>query len=81
MKGKDQKLPLLDIYQAAYLKLHGFTPQLTLDGGRVVFEFPATEEIYSHCKSFNGNSPVPVMDFVSSIRQLRSRMIALKEGR
>ena len=71
-------LPILDLYLASFLQLKGFSPILVKQGGRVTFFFPSIEEIYSLCKAYNSNLPVPVVDFVSSVRQLRPQMITLK---
>jgi hypothetical protein len=80
MEKTKQKIPLMDIYLASYLVLHGITPHLALQDTRVIFEFPGTDEVFKISREFNSNPLVPILDFVSSVRQLRSQMIALKRG-
>lgn len=77
---KPKKLPVMDIYLASYLVLKGVSPALILEGTRVIFEFPATDEVLRISREFNCNPPVPALDYVKTIRQLRSRMISMKES-
>ena len=79
-KKLKQKMPIMDIYLASYSVLNGITPELALQGTRITFDFPATDKVYKIARDFNNNPPVPLLDFVSSVRQLRSQMIALKRG-
>jgi len=80
MEKSKQKMPLMDIYLASYLVLNRINPELVLEGTRVVFEFPATKEVYRISRGFNNNPSVPVLDYVREVRQLRARMIAMKGG-
>lgn len=78
MKKENGNLPILDIHQAAYLNLNGIEPSLTKQGTRVVFEFPASQEINKLTRAYNENPPVPVLDFVHHLRKLRSQMLAAR---
>lgn len=73
---KREYLPVLDLYQAAYLQLQRVDPTLARQGSRVVFQFPNTPQVIRAMQDYNDNPPVPVLDFVSNLRQLRARMLA-----
>ena len=75
---KNGKLPILDIYQAAYLNLNGIEPNLTKQGTRVVFEFPGTQSVFALIQKYNCNPSVNILDFVSHLRRLRSQMLAAR---
>jgi len=78
MKKEYEKLPILDIHQAAYLNLNGIKPVLTKQGTRVVFEFPGTQKVFALIQKYNGNPSVNILDFVSHLRRLRSQMLAAR---
>jgi hypothetical protein len=73
---KKEKVPIMDIYLAGYLTMQGIPPELTLQGTRVCFEFPATKEVYKHAKDYNDNPDVPILNFVATVRRLRAQMLA-----
>lgn len=68
----------LDIHLASFLKLNGIPPTLQLNNGRVVFTFPATNQLYKLTMDFNSNVPVPVADFVTTVKTLRGQMLTLR---
>jgi hypothetical protein len=72
---------LLDIYIAAFLILLGIHPKLELNNGRVVFVFPATDDVYKAIANYNSNVNVPVADFVTAVKSLRGQMLTLRDGR
>jgi hypothetical protein len=81
VKGKDTvkgKMPVFDIHTASYLELKNILAELTLQGTRVVFEFPATEEVYTLLRQYQGNPSVPILDYVNVLRRLRSRMLSMR---
>jgi len=75
MKKENESLPILDIHQAAFLQLHGIAPNLTMQGTKVIFEFPGTASVYALIRQYNENPFVNVLDFVSHLRRLRSQML------
>jgi len=79
-KGKTlpAKIPILDLHLSAFQHLHGNTPTLELQGGRVVFFFPTNDVFYALAARFNGNEPTPVLDLVNAQRQLRAMMLSKK---
>jgi hypothetical protein len=76
-----RKLPIWDINVAAYLKLHKISVDLHKTGSRVVFEIPATDDTYRLMELYQENPPVNVLDFVSVLRELRGRMVALRDSK
>lgn len=73
-------IPVFDIHTATYLELNGIAPELTLQGTRVIFEFPATDEVYKTLREYQGNPSVPVLDYVNVLRRLRGKMLTAKEN-
>lgn len=50
-------------------------PRFELDeSGRIVFVFPATHEVVSALSDFQSGIPAPLLDFVNTLRRLRSEM-------
>lgn len=80
MEKNFKKIALLDIYHASYLALHGFTPELTLQGTRVVFEFQAANEVYKLTREYNTNPSVPILDYINNLRRLKAMMFSMKGG-
>ena len=79
MKKPSPKVPTADLHLAAYLALHGVEPELSLQGGRVVFLFEPNENFYRLTDAFNGNVSVKVLDFCQALRRLKGKMLAEKE--
>lgn len=76
-----EHLSLRDIYEAAFLSLHGIRPDLTMQGSMVVFQFPSTPTIRDLLQKYNSENPsVDVQDFVRHLRRLRAQMISKKGG-
>lgn len=76
-----KKIPIMDVYLSAFLSMQGQQPELSKQGSRVIFEFPATKEVFTLCKAFNENPSVPVIEYVKSVRQIKARMFSMKEER
>lgn len=71
-------IPVFDIHTAAFLELNNVLPELTLQGTRVVFEFPATDEVYKILREYQNNPAIPVLNFVNILRRLRSKMLSMR---
>ncbi len=78
MKKENANLPIFDIHQAAFLNLHGIEPELLKQGTRVIFEFPGNQTVFKLLLKYNGNPAIPVLDFVSCLRRLRSMMLGMR---
>ncbi len=77
-KPQPPAIPILDLHLSAFQHLHGNTPTLELQGGRVVFFFPTNDVFYALAARFNQNEPTPVLDLVNAQRQLRAMMFSKK---
>lgn len=80
-KTAQRTLQILDIYVSAYLSLCGISPKLETNNGRVVFVFPATDDLYKLMVNYNSNVNVPVTDFVTTVKALRGQMLTLRGSR
>jgi hypothetical protein len=80
-KAEQRLFTTLDIYHAAFLSLNRIPPTLELRNGRVVFIFPACDELYKLTMNFNSNVNVPVADFVTMIKTLRGQMLSMRGRR
>jgi hypothetical protein len=45
---------------------------------RIVFEFPASQEIYDLTKAYNEHPFVSILDVVHHLRMVRSQMLAAR---
>jgi hypothetical protein len=80
-KAEQRLFTTLDIYLTSFLALNGIPPTLQLNNGRVVFTFPATDQLYKLTMSFNSNVSVAVADFVTMIKTLRGQMLTMRGGK
>jgi len=80
MVKQKEKIPVFDIHTASFLELNNVSPQLTLQGTRVVFEFDANDEVYKLLKTYQSNPAIPILDFVNVLRRLRSRMLSMRDN-
>jgi len=72
-------IPIMDIYQAAFLALHKQEPILSKQGSRVVFEFPGTQEILKLLALYNTNPSIGLLEYVHCLRRLRAQMLAMRD--
>lgn len=80
-KTADKTFQTLDIYLSSFLSLWGFHPRLEVnDNGKVIFVFKLTDDLGKFMTNYNNNDPVPVADFVTTIKTLRGQMLT-KRGR
>ncbi|MGD0277107.1 MAG: DUF5659 domain-containing protein [Syntrophales bacterium] len=79
MAKNNSSIPLYDINLSAYLLFKGTVPELKAEGKRVVFLFPNKTETFQLMKQYNENPLVPVIDFITCLRRLRSQMLALRD--
>ena len=68
----------LDINLAAYLSYRGIPIDLDNVNGRVIFTSPQSDELYRLTSAYNQNDSVPVLDYVQTMRILKSRMMSMK---
>lgn len=77
---KHKDFTTLDIYLSAFLSQFGIQPSLKLNNGKVVFSFPATEDLFKLMMNFNSNVNVPVTDFVTLVKTLRGQMLTMRQS-
>ena len=78
---KDYHFSTMDIYLSAFLLIYGIQPDLKLQNERVIFTFPATEELYKNMMRYNSNANVHVADFVTAVKTLRGQMLTMRGRR
>jgi hypothetical protein len=71
----------LDIWLSAFLSLHGVPPKLEVRNGKVIFSFPASDDLYRLMANYNSNVNVPVTDFVTAVKALRGQMLTMRGQR
>jgi len=74
------KLPVNDIYLAAFFDLKGITVELVSTGRWINFLVPSGNQSYKLIEAFNNNPTYPLLDYVSSLKKLRSQMIGMRKG-
>jgi len=77
--AQTQNFSTLDIYLASFLFLHHQEPLLESKAGKVVFTFPATDELYQLMDLYNSDSQVPVATYATQIKHLRGKMLTLRD--
>ena len=82
MKTKLAEVPINDLLGLyAFVVLHNPTfATLKEESGLAYGVCTADEEFYKLAQRFNQNEPVPVQDFLRVQLEIRSQMLALKNG-
>ena len=71
----------LDLYLSSFLSLSGVSTTLEVNNnGKVIFVFPANDDLYRLMANYNNNVNIPVTDFVTSIKTLRGQMLSMRGG-
>jgi hypothetical protein len=78
--AEKRTIDLLDLYLSSFLSLNGISPKLEVKSGKVHFVFDADDRIYHLMNLFNWNVEVPIVDFVTTVKTLRGKMLTLKES-
>lgn len=81
MKKTTAKIPIFDLSLSAFQHLHDNTPELELQGTRVIFIFNPDDTFSKLSALYNSNSPVNVLDYVNAQRQLKAMMMSFKAKR
>jgi len=72
-------LPIFDIHTAAFLELNGNPAILVLQGTRVIFEFPNNDKTSGLLRKYQDNPSIPLLNYVSALRKLRSHMLSVRD--
>ncbi len=75
-----KQFTITDLYLACYLQINGIIPELQSIRGRVVFTFPATDEVYKLANAYNTGALASVVDYAVALKNLRARMHNVKAG-
>ena len=71
----------LDAYTAGYLYLKSYTPELIQQGEKVVFVFPASDELYQELTNYNSGALVEASRFAGSIKNLKSQIFSVRRNK
>jgi hypothetical protein len=74
----EKLVPISDPHFAAFAALNKLSPKIQNRNGRVNFLFPAQEELFGLVQRFYDNESVPINDFVSELKRIKSLMWAVK---
>lgn len=77
---KQKRFTVTDLYLACYLQINGILPELQSINGRVIFTFPATDELYKLVNAYNTGAAVSVLDYITALKNLRGQMHNVKAG-
>lgn len=76
----EQTLPIADIYFTAFASHHGLHAKIDYKNGRVTFLFPNDPLFLDLAQRFYDNEPIPISDFVSELKRIKSLMYGAKES-
>lgn len=76
--GNKELISTLQPELAAFLETFGIHIIIEPRGGRSVFFFPRTDEVYCLMEEFNNNKAVPVTDFISRLKVLKAKMYSVR---
>lgn len=71
---KVKRFTITDLYLACYLQINGILPELQSLNGRIIFSFPATDELYKLVNEYNTGAVASVVDYTAALKDLRARM-------
>lgn len=77
---KQRNFTVTDLYLACYLQINGIPPEFQILHGRVIFSFPATDELYKLVNAYNSGATAPVLDYITVLKNLRAQMHNVKAG-
>lgn len=69
-----------DLNLAAFFQCHGLEAELSLSDNWVKFSFLSSPQLTQLLVQFNSDYPTPILQYLTSYRLLKARMIALKGG-
>lgn len=75
---KQKNFTTLDLYLSAFLESNGIKAELENINGRVVFSFPASDDLYKLANAFNSNEPIPIADYIATFKTLKARMLSMR---
>lgn len=76
----NQKIPLYEIHEVAFLSLNNVQVEFEKRGTRVVFLVPSTPETYQLLAEYNENPKINLLDFVGCLRRIRGQMLNVRDS-
>jgi len=74
----EKEIACHDVYQASYFDYKNIPINLIREGRRVIFMLPDTPETYRIMTEFNANPIMPLLDYVTHLKKMRAKMIAMR---
>lgn len=71
----------LDAYQAGFLTLRGYTPRLVDQGGKIVFVFIQTDELFRELAEYSAGAVVEAARFAFAIKTLKSQIYSMRKNK
>lgn len=69
-----------DSFQSAYLVFRKFRPELINEGGKIIFSFEASDDLYGALDDYAAGGEVPAAQFSQLVKGLKSRIFSMKKG-
>lgn len=77
----EKRFTTTDVYLATFLVISKIPIEFEVRNGRVIFSFPASDDLYKLTYSYNcGNATVSVVEFANMLKYVRARMNDIKTG-
>jgi hypothetical protein len=74
----DKRFTTLDLGLSSFISTHGIPPTIEVTNKRAIFVFPASDEVYKLVLAYNMNTPTPILDYLTSYKNLRSEMLTAR---
>ena len=78
METESPTIALHDIYSVSFCAYKGIEVSFTKQGNRVIFHLPDAPNTYKILSEFNNNPTLPLLDYITFLKQIRARMIGLR---
>lgn len=72
------EIPIFDLNFSAFLLMNGVVPNYVRQETKILCLFLPDDKFYHFSALYHSNQPVPILDFVRSLRQLRSKVMVLR---
>ena len=69
-----------DSFVSAYLVFRKFRPELIDEGGKIIFSFEASDDLYGALDDYAAGAEVPASQFSQLVKGLKSRIFSMKKG-
>jgi hypothetical protein len=81
IRGQQEKIySTLDPYQAGFLTLRGFIPNLVDQNGKIVFVFAQSDDLLKELASYSSGALVDASRFAFAIKTLKSQIHSMRRN-